>query len=557
MMLRPNWLARSDLGRSLWTFRREFAWVGVFSLFANLLLLAPTLYMLQIFDRIFISQNEWTLIALTLIVMVFFAAMAFSEWVRSRLLVRAGVRFDEFLNARVFGASFEANLNQARHNPVKAFNDLLQVRQFLTGNGVFAFFDTPWTPIYLVVLFFMHPVLGWTSVAFVVLLILLGWAGNHLTAPRHLRAAEDNVQSSTYLAAKLRNAETVHAMGMLGNLRRQWLALYEGQLESGLDAQRAAMRMQAFMKFVQYTQQSIILAVGAWLAVRGEISVGAMIASNALMANALRPISTLTSAWKQFIDAKQSWVRLEQLLEDHPERAAGRSAADIRGQVTLRDLVAGAANRDKPILKGLNATFQAGEVVAIVGPSGAGKSTLARCLLGIWPQTTGDVLLDGHSVRDWSREELGPHLGYLPQDIELFEGSIAENISRFGKLDSARVIEAAQRTGIHDMILRLPLGYDTPMGIAGSLLSGGQRQRIGLARAIFGNPALVVLDEPNANLDDVGQTALVRTIQALKAAGSTVFLIVHQKHLLSVADQILVLNDGVITQLVQTRTASA
>jgi ATP-binding cassette subfamily C exporter for protease/lipase len=560
MSLRPAWLSRSALGRSLWTFRREFAWVGVFSLFANVLLLAPTLYMMQIFDRIFISRNEWTLIALTLIVLVFFAAMAFAEWVRSRLLVRAGVRFDEFLNSRVFTASFEANLNLARHNPVQSFNDLLQIRQFLTGNGVFAFFDTPWTPIYLLVLFMMHPVLGWTSVAFVILLGVLAWVSHRLTAPRHERAGDAAIASTTYLSSKLRNAETVQAMGMLGNLRRQWLALYDGQMGSQIEAQRAAMRVQAFVKFVQYTQQSIILAVGAWLVVRGELSAGGMIASNALMSNALRPISTLVSTWKQFIDARQSWGRLEQLLEEHPERVSGQAAGPVRGQLTLRGLVATAPNRPQPILKGLDVEFQANEVVAIVGPSGAGKSTLARCLIGIWPQTSGQVLLDGHPIESRARDELGPHLGYLPQDIELFEGTIAENIARFGRVDPALIIEAAQHTGIHDMILRLPRGYDTPMGVAGNLLSGGQRQRVGLARAIYGNPELVVLDEPNANLDDVGLAALVRTIQALKARGSTVFLIVHQRNLLAVADRVLVLNDGVITQLgqlAQTRTASA
>lgn len=545
----PKFLARSDLGRSLWTFRREFAWVGVFSFFSNLLMLSPTLYMLQVFDRVMVSQNEFTLIALTLIIMLFFAVMAFADWVRSRLLVRAGVKFDEFLNAKVFDASFEANLNQATHNPVRSFTDLTHLRQFLTGNGIFAFFDLPWTPIYLAVLFMIHPMLGWLSIGFTVLLGLLALVSHRLTAARHERATDGQIAADTFLSGKVRNAETVEAMGMLGSLRRQWLWLYEGQLASQNDAHDMAHRVQAMTKFVQYSQQSIVLAAGALLAIMGEISVGAMVASNALVSNALRPISTLVASWKQFIDARQAYVRLEGLLEEHPERTADHSADEVLGQLTLRNLVATATGRKQPILRGLNAEFKAGEVVAIVGPSGAGKSTLARCLIGIWPQTEGEVLLDGRLIEDWSRTQLGPHIGYLPQDIELFDGTLAENIARFSTIDPALVIEAATRTGIHDMILRFPKGYDTPMGEAGNLFSGGQKQRVGLARAIYGNPSLVVLDEPNANLDEAGQAALIRTVLDLRGQGKTVFMVVHQRSLLAVADQMLVMKEGSIAQL--------
>ena len=556
----PAAIGRSALGRSLWAFRREFVWVGVFSLFVNVLMLAPTLYMMQIFDRVMQSQNEFTLIALTLVTVGLLGVMALAEWLRSRLLVRAGVRFDEFLSARVFNASFEANLNQATHNPVQSFTDLVNLRQFLTGNGVFAFFDTPWTPVYIGVLFLMHPLLGWVGVGFLILLALLAWGSHRLTAPRHAQAMSGWVQSTTYLTSKLRNAETVQAMGMMGNLRRQWLQLYERQLVGGADAQRIAHRVQAFTKFVQYSQQSIVLAVGAWLVIHGELTAGAMVASNAIMSYALRPISTLVGTWKQFVDARVAYGRLARLLDEHPERSADHAADAVRGQITLRGLVASAAHRPLPILKGLDAAFVAGEVVAIVGPSGAGKSTLARCLVGIWPQTEGAVLLDGQPLQGWSREALGPHIGYLPQDIELLDGTIAENIARFSVVDSVKVIEAAQRTGIHEMILRLPKGYDTPMGLAGGQLSGGQRQRVALARALYGNPALMVLDEPSANLDDQGVAALAKAIQELKARGTTVFMVLHQRNLLAEADRVLVLNDGVITQiapLTQTRTKAA
>ena len=545
---RQGFFTRSLLGRVMWKFRREFAWVGVFSFFVNVLMLTPTLYMLQVFDRVMISGSGLTLIALTLITILFFLCMGFAEWVRSRLLVRAGVRFDEALSGRLFSASFESRLNGSSAKPLQAFVDLNTLRQFLTGNGVFAFFDTPWTPVYILVLFLMHPVLGWSSIGFCAVLGVLAVYSQRATAPRHEAAADSVVETNTYLAAKLRNAETVEAMGMLGNLRRLWLVSHQKQLTTQAQAHAVSSRLQAMVKFVQYTQQSLMLAIAALLVIKGEIGVGAMIASNALMANALRPIGTLVGTWRQFVDARQAYGRLEKLLDEFPERESHHAGDGVRGQITLKALHATAPSRKEPILKGLDVEFRAGEVVAIVGPSGAGKSTLARCLVGIWPQVQGEVLLDGHPIREWSREVLGPHIGYLPQDIELFEGSIAENIARFGKVNPQQVIEAATSTGIHEMVLRFPKGYDTPMGEAGSLLSGGQRQRVGLARALYGRPQLLVLDEPNANLDDAGEVALVRAVRELRERGSTVFMVVHQRGVLAAADRVLVLNEGRVVQ---------
>jgi ATP-binding cassette subfamily C exporter for protease/lipase len=533
-----------ELGRSILSFKREFWWVGCFSFFANVLMLAPTLYMLQVFDRVMLSQNEFTLIGLTLITTLFFAVMAFAEWIRSRLLVRAGVRFDSYLNSRVFKASFDAQLNQTSANPIQAFSDLTNLRQFLTGNGIFAVFDTPWTPVYIVVLFMMHPLLGWASIFFTFLLAFMAWYSNKLTALGNERANLAQIKTNTYLAGKLRHSETVEALGMMTPLRRHWSALYNQQLDQSVSAQHLQHQVQAFIKFVQYSQQSLVLALGALLAIQGEISAGAMVASNALVSNALRPISVLVSTWKQFADARASFSRLSKLLDQHPIRQRHWVAAQMKAQLTLRNLIATAPQRPQPILNGLNLTFNPSEVIAIVGPSGAGKSTLARCLLGIWPEFTGHVLIDGQDINSYARDELGSHIGYLPQDIELFDGTIAENIARFGAVDSSLVIEAAKHTGIHDMILRFPKGYDTPMGEAGSMLSGGQRQRVGLARAIYGNPELIVLDEPNANLDDVGEAALIRVVQTLREQKSSVFMVVHQRNLLSVADRVLVMKEG-------------
>ena len=536
-----------SLTKLLFTFRNEFLWVGAFSCVANLLTLAPSLYMLQVFDRVVISQSEVTLITLTLITALFIAVMAFSEWIRSRLLVRAGVRFDEMLNSRIFRANYQANLEQSRDN-ANTFSALTRVRQFGTGNGIIAFFDLPWTPIYLGVLYAMHPLLGWFGAGFTLFLGLFAFANSKLTSKKLEGAAKAESATTVYLAGKLRNAEVVEALGMLGNLKHRWLQLYREHAKAQWQAQDRASRFSATAKFVQYSQQSLILALGAWLAIHGELTVGAMVTCNVLMGNALRPISTLVNTWKEFVQARQAYKDIGELLDKYPERAGGHTAKRVEGQITVRQLSAHAIQRQVPILDKLDIRFEAGEVIGIVGPSGAGKSTLARCLIGIWPHTSGQVLLDGVDIRSWSREELGPHLGYLPQDIELFDGSVAENICRFGEIDSEAIIDAAKRADIHEMLLRLPLGYDTPIGQAGRLLSGGQRQRLALARAIYGSPDLVVLDEPNANLDDIGEAALSRAIRDLKAAGKTVFMVLHQRNLLSLADRVVVMSEGSVAR---------
>lgn len=537
-----------SLTRILLTFRKELLWVGAFSFVANLLTLAPTLYMLQVFDRVMLSQSEVTLITLTLITALFIAIMAFSEWIRTRLLVRAGVRFDEQLNSRVFRANFAANLEQSRSDTGNTFAGLTRLRQFLTGNGLIALFDLPWTPIYLGVLYLMHPLLGLFGLGFTVFLALFAFITNKLSSKNLERATLAEGDTTSYLAGKLRNAEVVEALGMLGNLRRRWVMLYREHANAFWLAQDRASKISASAKFVQYSQQSLILALGAWLAIRGELTLGAMVACNVLMGNALRPISVMVSTWKEYVQAKQAYTDIGNLLDKYPETDAGHVADEITGQITTQELSAFAPQREAPILDAIDIRFEAGEVIGIVGPSGAGKSTFARCLIGIWPHTTGKVLLDGIDLRDWSREELGPHIGYMPQDIELFDGTVAENICRFGEVDSEAIIDAARRADIHEMLLRLPMGYDTPVGAAGRLLSGGQRQRLALARAIYGSPDVVVLDEPNANLDDVGEAALARAIRDLKTSGKTVFMVLHQRNLLALADRVVVMAAGRVVQ---------
>ena len=545
-MKKPSFFQRSELTATLWTFRREFTVCMIFSMVVNLLMLTPSIYMLQVFDRVLVSNSQVTLVAMTLIMFFLFIVMAFAEWSRSRLLVRAGVRLDQQLNSRVFNASFEAYLNQLGHNPVQAFSDLTNVRQFLTGNGLFAFMDAPWIPIYMVVCYMLHPMLGWLSLLFAIILIIVAWIGNRLVREPLEKTAQAGVQVNTFVHSKLRNAEVIESLGMLDDLRRRWLTRHQQHLLLNSKSHDIGSRVQASTKFVRYTFQSLSLGAGALLVIEGELSAGAMIAANILMARALQPIDLVVGAWKPFIAARSAFVRLEELLAKHPERPAGAIHPDPKGHMRIENLVATAPGRETPILKELSADFPAGNVIAVIGPSGSGKSTLARALVGIWPNVSGKVLIDGEPIQSWSRTELGPHLGYLPQDIELFDGTIAENIARFGAIDPERVIQAATRAGVHDMILRFPRGYDTTMGEAGSLLSGGQRQRIGLARAMYGDPSVIVLDEPNSNLDDAGEAALVKAVQDLKAQGKTVFLITHRTQIVGVADRILVLRDGSI-----------
>ena len=539
-----GFFARSELTRALWAFRREFWTTGALSMVINVLMLAPTLYMLQVFDRVMMSHSGTTLIMLSLLTLALFIMGACAEWLRSLVLVRAGVRFDAMLSTRVFNASFQSNLRDSGDHTGKIFGDLVQLRQFLTGQGIFALFDAPWAPIYLVVVFMLHPFLGFVAIFFALVQMGLVWLGQRHTVAPAQTAQQAVGAEAQFLQSKLRNAEVLYPMGMLPNLRALWQRLHGQTLQLQGGAQEQQHRMQAVSKFVRYTQQSLALGAGALLVIDGQLSPGGMIAANVLMSRALAPIDMLVGTWRGFVGARAAFERLEALLRDHPERDPALSRVAPKGALTLRDVVATAPGRASPILKGVSTAVEPGTVTVVLGPSGSGKSTLARCMMGIWPGVQGEVLLDGLPLDGWDRMELGPYLGYLPQDIELFDGSIAENIARFGEVDPQKVIAAARSAGLHEMILRFPKGYDTPIGEAGNLLSGGQRQRIGLARAVYGNPVLVVLDEPNANLDDVGEAALVRTVQELKAKGCTVFLITHRPGIVAVADRLLILQDG-------------
>jgi len=545
-MKMPEIFNKNELSRLLWSFRKELLVAGIFSMVANLLMLTPTIYMLQVYDRVMMSQNMSTLTAVSLIALFMFAVLTFSEWARSKLLVRSGVRMDEMLSKRLFHASYEAYLNPDVSNPTQAFSDLTQLRQFLTGNGIFAFFDAPWAPIYIAVLFMLHPWLGLMAIGFALVQCVLAVWGSQATKEAQALAGKSQIEVSSYLQSKFRNSEVIESMGMLEQLYKKWSSRNNTAIAQNISAQEQSGKVVAWSKFVRYTQQSLALGGGALLVIHGELSPGAMIAANVLMGRALAPIDLMVSTWSGFLTAKDAFNRLKDLLKAHPLRDLPLKGIAPKGDVVLKDVVASAPAREVPILKGISAIMPAGTVTVVLGASGSGKSTLARVLLGIWPHSSGEVLLDNQAIRSFNRMELGPHVGYLPQDIELFDGTIAENIARSGEVDSEKVIAAAEASSLHNMILRFPKGYDTPMGEAGGLLSSGQRQRIGLARALYGVPALVVLDEPNANLDDEGEEALERAVLELKAQGKTVVLISHRPSVVSLADRLLILQNGAV-----------
>lgn len=535
---------QNEIRQALAGHKRVFYAVGLFSAVINLLYLAPSLYMLQVYDRVLASRSETTLLVLSLLVVGVYLLMGLIDMVRSQVLVRVGNQLDLALAPRVFNAAFERNLRFRAGAAGAAMSDMTHVRQFITGTGVFAFFDAPWVPIYIAVVWVLHPALGMLTLLGVVLLALLAWVNEVITRQPLERANKAAQRGVAFATSSLRNAEVIEAMGMLPALRQRWQAVQAHLLADQSHASDQAGLVGALSKTLRLILQSAALGVGALLVLENELSPGAMIAGSILLGRATTPMDQLIGSWKPFVAARQAYGRLAELLQQFPVREQQMSLPRPVGNLSVEAVMAAPPGINVPVLRNVSLSLPAGQVLVVVGPSASGKSTLARLLVGVWGAAQGKVRLDGADLFAWSKEELGPHIGYLPQDVELFAGTIAENIARFGDIDSERVIEAARKAGLHDMILRFPKGYDSPIGEGGSVLSGGQRQRIGLARALYGSPALVVLDEPNASLDDVGERALVHAIQQLKREGVSVVLITHRTNIIAVADQMLVLKDG-------------
>jgi len=501
--------------------------------------------MLQVYDRVLVSGNELTLLFLTLIVVAIFALMALLEWVRSQILVRVSNRLDEALSGKVFASTFASNLRGAEASAAQALTDLATVRQFLTGSGLFAFFDTPWLPIYLLAIFAVNAWIGWFALGAMLILGGLAWLNEFLTRKPLTDAGKLATTSSEEASSHLRNAEVIQAMGMLPQLQARWMSVHRRYLGlQGVASQRAAV-VTALTKFFRMVTQSLILGLGALLVLEDQMSAGMMIAGSVLLARALSPLEQLIAVSRQFSASRLAYRRLEQLLEEGRRREVQVDLPAPEGAVHFQAATAMPPGTRHPVLLDVSFELGKGNLLVVVGPSGSGKSSLARLLVGVWPAAAGKVRLDGAEIGHWDPTRLGPHLGYLPQDVEIFNGTIAENIARFSELDSQKIIAAAQAAGVHELILQLPNGYETEIGGGAAYrLSGGQQQRIALARALYGEPALLVLDEPNSNLDQVGEQALVDALVGVRRRGGTVVVITHRTHILQIATHVLVLAAG-------------
>lgn len=522
--------------------RRFFGYAFFFSLFINILQLTFSIYMLQVYDKVLTSYNLSTLAVITLAAVLCLVVMALLEWIRSRLLVRAGIAFDEMLGENVLYRSLlAAAAPEGARGEQGSPRDVQTLRNFLGGSAVFAFFDVPWMPIYFLLIFILHPLLGGVAVVGGILVFILGVGTERLTRKRLETATKLNLHAARFNEATLRNASIVRAMGMVGNITRRWRKINDAIIRLQTRASRAAGLVHSVSKALRVGLQVAIYAVGAYLTVQHQTTAGVMIAASIIMGRALAPIDQAMATYRQSLDALAAYKRLKTTL-DEPMMPNNMHLPDPRGEIAVENLFFAVGQRQ--VIRGMSFRMQAGQALAIIGPSAAGKSTFCKLLLNIWQPTAGKVRIDGADITNWDSERLGPFIGYLPQDVELFAGTVAENIARMGEVDSRAVIEAAQQAGVHQMILRLPRGYDTQIGELGGALSGGQRQRIGLARALYGKPRLVVLDEPNSNLDEEGEASLRLAIQNLKQQGSTVVLVTHRPDILSLVDNMLVMQDG-------------
>ncbi|MFO1173266.1 MAG: type I secretion system permease/ATPase [Hyphomicrobiaceae bacterium] len=538
--------AATPLTEAFKSYRRTFVPIAIFSIFANLLMFVGPVYMLEVYDRVIASRSVPTLLALTMIAAVLLFCYALTDMVRGRVLSRAGAEFDEKLRSPLFRSALAASLAAKTGNSVQSLRDLDSVRDFWSGAAVSTMFDAPFAPIFVAVCFWYHPVLGLVALGGAILLFLLAFANERATRQGLLSAARSSIEANNYVTATMRNVEVIHALGMQQSLHGRWVDKHRDAISWQSQSSDRAASILSSTKFVRQFVQSGILGVGAWLTVRGDISGGTMIAASIMMGRALQPVEQAVAQWKGFQTARQAWNRLEALLGAVPPQPERTPMPAPKGAIAAENVTVTAPGRQQIILKGVSFALTPGDVLAIVGPSAAGKSTLARTLVGVWPIASGAVRIDGSDLRHWDPERLGLFMGYLPQDVELFGGTIGENIARFRASKPEDIRAAATLAGAAQLIEEMPKGYDTDVGDGGVALSAGQRQRVGLARAVFGNPRLVVLDEPNANLDVAGDEALSETIRRLKGQGTTTVLVTHKPSLVTDANKMLVLADGAV-----------
>jgi ATP-binding cassette subfamily C exporter for protease/lipase len=538
----------SELRQTVMSLRPYFVRAAWFSVLSCLLILAPSGYMLEVYERVVNSRNHLTLAMLTLLVLGAYMLMEVLEWARAQIMHEAGQKLDQQMRNRVFTAIFEANLKKLPGGSLQPLNDFKTIRDFLGSPPLLALMEAPVSLVFLALMFAISPLLGWSAVVGSALQVFVGWLNEQNTQPPLVAANRSAIAAQQYADGSLRNAQVIESMGMLRDIHRRWMGKQREFLGLQATASDRAGGYQALTKFLQVTMGSLLLGLGAWLLLHNELNGGAgmMIVGSILGGRVLAPLVQIVTQWRMVVNVRDAWQRLDGLLAAVPVKPKSMSLPAPRGMLQVEPLVAGAPGGGAAIIKNVAFNLAPGEVLAVVGPSAAGKTTLARLLVGLWPAMSGKVRLDGADVFTWDKSELGPYLGYLPQGVELLEGTLAENIARFGDVEPAKVKAAARAVGLHDFIMSLPQGYESPVGREGAMLSGGQRQRVALARAIYGDPVLVVLDEPNSSLDEAGDAALAAAILDLKARGTTFVIMTHRTSVLAVADKMMVLRDGVM-----------
>lgn len=523
-----------------------------FSFFINLLMFVAPLHMLQIYDRVLVSRSEVTLLVLTILAVGLLVVYGILEGVRSRITLRIGLKFDDLMSSRMLDRVFEVAVRRPSLGPPQQLlRDVDSLREFMGGQALIALCDAPWVPVFIAVCFVLHPILGFVSLGGAIIIFVLAASNELLTTKKLLEANRFWMKASNEALVSLRNSEIVRALGMVPGIKANWESNRDVALRHQAIASDRAGSIVAGSRFVRLSLQVIILATGGYLAIQDEISPGTMIAASIIMGRALAPVEMAVAQWKNFQSAREAYKRLDKTLQEVPETEESMDLPPVKGNLSLQGVFLSPPENPpgKLILNNVSVDFLPGTITGIIGPSGCGKSSLVRAIVGVWRVFRGSVRFDGANIEQWSPEKLGPYIGYMPQDVELFGGTVAQNICRFQEIDSEEVIEAAQKAGVHELILKLSDGYDTEIGSGGQALSGGQRQRIALARALYKRPKVVVLDEPNSNLDAAGEKALTEAIIKEKDSGSTLIVVSHRPSLLSCTDNILVLNEGRVVKI--------
>ena len=524
--------------------RRSFYLAFMVTAIVDLLGIVPILFMMNVYDRAISTKSGVTLISLTILVIAVYIFWSALEWIRSRLMVRLSLRIDWDLSSEIFDASFRRYVGRKNVNVHQLLGDLTTLRQFLTGQGVLTLMDAPFAIVFIIVGALFHPYLAVFALLAAILMLLTTYFTQKVTSPILKVANDANAEASRVAADSLRQAEATLALGMMAAVRQRWYNQHRVYLQNQVNASESSGLMGGVSGFLSKSMPSLQMALGAFLAMEGLITGGMVMAASMLISKAVSPFQKLLASWKEIISARQAYDRLNALLEEDIKRDSHMKLPLATGKLEVSNVISIPPGHMKPVLVKIEFSMEPGEAIAIVGPSAAGKTCLVRLLIGVWKPAKGHVRLDGVEISDWNHDEIGPQMGYVPQEIEFFEGTVAENIARLGEVDPEKVVQAAQLIGMHETILSFPKGYNTPLGETGFALSGGQRQRLAIARAFYNNPKFIVMDEPNANLDEIGESILAQAVSTLKKMGSSIIITTHRPRLVSVVDKLLVLRAG-------------